>query len=345
MSERMSCPDCQEFVSDNGDTRSQSNKCEKFVSCRKGMHIFFDRMFHRRNTNPNPNVLSSYEKSTLESIRNWETVKGKRAVLCGVTYNKQKYKLKGTSYDVICMRELLISRFGFPISSIHILAEMDSYPHPTKRNIEEALRWLVKDNQHGDSLVFYFSGHGLWKPDFFEDEVDGFNELICPVDFRTAGLIVDNDINDTIVRPLKSGVKLHAIIDACHSGTILDLSDVYNLKEKVWLDNRSPSGVCKGTSGGHAISISACEDSQLAVDTSAFPESGKQMEGAMTYTFRKALENPCVTYAGLLASMHKGILAAQTQGFSLRGMFHRERLQEPLLSSSKVFDVNEPFVL
>lgn len=37
---------------------------------------------------------------------------------------------------------------------------------------------------------------------------------------------------------------------------------------KVWLDNRSPSGVCKGTSGGHAISISACEDSQLASDTS-----------------------------------------------------------------------------
>lgn len=110
---------------------------------------------------------------------------------------------------------------------------MDSYPHPTKRNIEEALRWLVKDNQHGDSLVFYFSGHGLWKPDFFDDELDGFNELICPVDFRTAGMILDNDINETIVRPLKKGVKLHAIIDACHSGTILDLSDVYNLKEYV----------------------------------------------------------------------------------------------------------------
>ncbi|KAL8239542.1 hypothetical protein R6Q59_016109, partial [Mikania micrantha] len=106
-----------------------------------------------------------------------------------------------------------------------------------------------------------------------------------------------------------------------------------------WLDNRSPSGVYKGTSGGHAISISACEDNQLAVDTSAFSESGKQMEGAMTYTFRKALvENPTMTYASLLASMHKDILAANANGFSLRGLFHRERLQEPLLSSSKVFD-------
>lgn len=122
MSERICCSDCQEFVSDDGDTRSQSNKREKFISYTKGLHVFFDRMFHRGDLNPDPNVISSYEKITLESIRNWETVKGKRAVLCGVTYNKQKYKLKGTSYDVINMRELLISRFGFPISSIHILA-------------------------------------------------------------------------------------------------------------------------------------------------------------------------------------------------------------------------------
>nr|GEZ67005.1 hypothetical protein [Tanacetum cinerariifolium] len=251
----------------------------------------------------------------LESIQKWETTNGKRALLCAVTYNKQKYKLKGTNNDVNSMQELLISRFHFPRSSIRILAETDSHPHPTKRNIQEALRWLVKDNRPGDSLVFYFSGHGLRQPDFFDDEIDGFDESICPLDFRTAGMIVDNEINETIVRPLKTGVKLHAIIDACHSGTILDLSCVYSTKESRWLDNRPPSGAYKGTSGGHAISISACEDNQLAADTSAFSESGKQME------------------------------EAKAKCFNLRGLFHRERLQEPLLSSSKVFDVNEPFVL
>ncbi|XP_022002507.1 metacaspase-1 isoform X1 [Helianthus annuus] len=329
VTEHTCCSDCQEFVSDDGDKCLQSNKERaKFISHTKGPHIFFDKLFHRRDT-PNSNVLSSYEEATLESIRNWETTKGKRAVLCGVAYNKQKYKLKGTNYDVINMRELLGSQFCFPSSSIHILIEMDSHPHPTKRNIQEALKWLVKDNQPGDSLVFYFSGHGLRKPDFFEDELDGFNETICPVDFRTAGMITDNDINDTIVRPLKNGVKLHAIIDSCHSGTILDLQDVYSTKKKLWLDNSSPSGVYKGTSGGHAISISACEDNQLAADTSAFSDCGKQMEGAMTYTFKKALmEKPRVSYAGLLASMHKDILTAKEKGFSLRGLFHRQRLQK-----------------
>ncbi|KAI3816971.1 hypothetical protein L1987_10757 [Smallanthus sonchifolius] len=69
------------------------------------------------------------------------------------------------------------------------------------------------------------------------------------LNFRTAGMIVDDEINDTIVRLLKSGGKLHAIIDAFHSGTILDLPQVYSTKK-------------------HAISISACEDDQLAADTS-----------------------------------------------------------------------------
>jgi hypothetical protein len=60
-----------------------------------------------------------------------------------------------------------------------------------------------------------------------EDEIDELDETICPVDFIREGMITDNEINSTIVEPLKNGVKLHAIIDACHSGTTLDLTHVY----------------------------------------------------------------------------------------------------------------------
>nr|XP_043637676.1 metacaspase-1-like [Erigeron canadensis] len=344
--DRTCCSECQEFVSNDGDTHIESRRERaKFVSDTKGLGSHLKKMFHRGDM-PIPRSMSSPEDSTLEAIRNWERTKGKRALLCGVTYERQKYKLKGPNNDVISMQDLLIKRFGFPSRSIHILAEMDSYPHPTKRNIQEALRFLVQDNHKGDSLVFYFSGHGLRQPDLFDDEIDGFDETICPLDFRTAGMIDDNEINDTIVRPLKKDVKLHAIIDACHSGTILDLPYAYSRNEYDWLDNNPPSGFYKGTSGGHAISISACEDNQLAVDTSAYSNDGKQMEGAMTYIFRKAVwGNTRLTYASLLASMHRDILVARQKCFSLRGIFHRNRLQEPLLSSSKVFDLNEPFVL
>lgn len=91
----------------------------------------------------------------------------------------------------------------------------------------------MEDCQSGDSLVFFYSGHGLRQPDFDNDEIDGFDETICPVDFEKEGMIVDNYINDTIVQPLKAGVTLHAIVDSCHSGSVLDLVHVYNRHRQV----------------------------------------------------------------------------------------------------------------
>lgn len=86
-----------------------------------------------------------------------------------------------------------------------------------------ALKWLVLGVQSGDSLVFHFSGHGSRERDKNMDEIDGYDETLCPVDYETQGKIIDDEVNDTIVRPIPRGAKLHAIIDACYSGTVLDL--------------------------------------------------------------------------------------------------------------------------
>ncbi|PHT64145.1 hypothetical protein T459_32018 [Capsicum annuum] len=231
--------------------------------------------------------------------------RGKRALLCGVTYKAEKFRLKGTLHDVHSMGDLLLRKFNFSDDSILILAEEEAYKPPTKRNILESFKWLMEDLKSGDSMVFYFKGYGLRQPDFNDDELDGFDEMICPLDFRTEGMISDNAINDILVKPLIPGVTLHAIVDAFHSGTILDLPWVYN--ENKWKDNRPPSGVNKGTSGGRAISFCACKDNQLAAYTSAFCAE-KIMTGAMTYTFTNALwENPDITYKGLLDCMHRAI--------------------------------------
>lgn len=71
----------------------------------------------------------------------------------------------------------------------------------------------------------------MQQPDLKEDEIDGFDETLCPVDFVREGMIVDNDLNSIMVWPLKKGVTLHAIVDSCHSGTILDLAYVYKLEK------------------------------------------------------------------------------------------------------------------
>ncbi|XP_028085477.1 metacaspase-1-like isoform X2 [Camellia sinensis] len=284
----------------------------------------------------------------------------KRAVLCGVSYQKKKHKLKGTTNDVKRMKSLLTDHFGFLETSICVLTEEEDDPNliPTKENMQKALRWLVADCKSGDSLVFYFSGHGLRQPDFDMDENDDYDETICPSDFMTAGMILDNDINNTIVKPLKEGVKLHAIIDACHSGTILDLEHVYDRKHhrfrarkhgcgyeygtgtsagtpirqnskkvrygKWWVDNKPTSGVRKSTDGGLAISLSACGDDQIAADTTAF--SRNEMTGAMTYIFDQIIrQNPTITYSNLLEKMHEQIKHANSNstGCLLRIFCHK----------------------
>lgn len=34
---------------------------------------------------------------------------------------------------------------------------------------------------------------------------------------------MDDELNARLVRPLQQGITLHAVIDACHSGTVMDL--------------------------------------------------------------------------------------------------------------------------
>ncbi|KAI8554844.1 hypothetical protein RHMOL_Rhmol05G0128700 [Rhododendron molle] len=264
----------------------------------------------------------------------------KKAFLCGVSYEKKQHKLKGTVNDVNRMKTLLVDQFRFPEIAIRVLTEEQIDPNltPTKKNIQKALSWLVEDCKSGDSLVFYFSGHGLRQPDFSQDEIDGYDETICPSDFMTAGMIFDNDINTTIVKPLKKGVKLHAIVDACHSGTILDLEHVYNRKVKRWVNNKPPSGASKSTNGGLAISLSACADDQMAADTSAF--TGNEMTGVLTYLLVQTIaENPNITYGGLLDKMHEKIAHANKHGclhsLFLNKLFRRKLLQVKYLFSSR----------
>ncbi|KAI7744213.1 hypothetical protein M8C21_019460, partial [Ambrosia artemisiifolia] len=109
----------------------------------------------------------------------------KRAVLCGVTYKGHPKTLTASVTNVKSMHQLLL-KLGFPNASIRILTEEQSEPTrtPTRHNILMALEWLTKGSRSGDSLVFYYAGHGSHVADVNGDERDGLDEAICPVDYR-----------------------------------------------------------------------------------------------------------------------------------------------------------------
>ncbi|PWZ53266.1 Metacaspase-1 [Zea mays] len=284
----------------------------------------------------------------------------KRAVLIGITYGGARRgcgELRGPINDVKCMRQLLCQRFAFPSDGIIMLTDdqKDPFRVPTKDNIRMAMQWLVQGCSSGDSLVFHFSGLGAQVADADCDEQDGYDEAICPVDSFQKGPILDDEINETIVRPLVPGAKLHAVVDACHSDSVLDLPFLCNMSRTgnwQWEDHRPPSGVCKGTSGGQAVLISGYSDGKSKF--SMTPEACATV-GAMTHSFIKAVE--CepqgVTYGRLLTSMkaimtNAGGCNQQLQGACApaRKVVNFSGVQEPNLSCSEMFDVyRKPFAL
>ncbi|OIW07621.1 hypothetical protein TanjilG_16602 [Lupinus angustifolius] len=292
----------------------------------------------------------------------------KRAVIIGISYRFSRHELKGCINDAKCMRYLLINKFNFPEASIIMLTEEED-PHgpkfPTKNNIRMAMFWLAQGCQPGDSLVFHYSGHGSQQRSYSGEEADGFDETLCPLDFETQGMIVDDEINTAMVRPLPHGVRLHALIDACHSGTVLDLPFLCRMNrmgQYVWEDHRPRSGVWKGSNGGEVISFSGCDDHQTSADTSAL--SKITSTGAMTYCFIQAIERGHgATYGSILTAMRSAIrnvgndggvagggvvtslVSMLLTGGSLTGVGGGLK-QEPQLTACEPFDVyTKPFSL
>ncbi|XAR54215.1 hypothetical protein NMG60_11029248 [Bertholletia excelsa] len=288
----------------------------------------------------------------------------KKAVIVGISYRHSRHELKGCINDAKCMKYLLLNKFQFPEPSILMLTEEETDPYrtPTLHNMRMAMYWLVQGCQPGDSLFFHYSGHGSQQRNYDGTEVDGFDETLCPLDFETRGMLVDDEINATLVRPLPYGVRLHAVIDACHSGTALDLPFLCRMNRSgqyVWEDHRPRTGVLKGTSGGEAISFSGCDDDQTSADTAALSQIAST--GAMTFCFIQAIERgQGTTYGSILNAMRSAIRSTGSESSALGGGVVTSLLtmlitggsvsgglrQEPQLTAVQPFDVyTRPFIL
>ncbi len=91
----------------------------------------------------------------------------------------------------------------------------------TKNNILGGIDWLLNGADKGDSLVFYYSGHGSHVVDLDGDEPDQQDEILCPVDinFENKIYILDDDLRNRFTK-LPEGATLEIISDSCFSGTI-----------------------------------------------------------------------------------------------------------------------------
>lgn len=267
-----------------------------------------------------------------------------KALFIGINYKGQNCELDGCVADV--QRQLTtLERIGFPIDEAVILTDDPKFKNnagmPTKANILYWMNWLTANCESGDVLFFHFSGHGVSKKQSSdtpaeEREASGYDQFVVPLDCERSGLIQDDELFEILVRRLKPGVRGTFVVDACKSGSIIDVQFEYRE------DSSSSSSSAYGGfsrlnnkkhGGGDVVVFSAASDFQTAADVDSGSSQDKMAGGAFTKAFGEALTKTAgLTFIQLLQEIRRSL---RKQKFT----------QIPQLSATRPIDVNKPFSL
>jgi hypothetical protein len=170
--------------------------------------------------------------------------------------------------------------------------------------------------QAGDRLLFHYSGHGAQLPTRNPmGEVDGLDEVICPVDFdwSDARAIRDKDFNH-LFSTVPPGVEFAWISDSCHSGdltrdfqplsatggkhkTILPPADIDWRLQTALSTGTKAKGMVHSAKGLNVALIAGCRSDESSSDA----VFGGRPNGALTYFLLNELRKK----DGLGVPLHK----------------------------------------
>jgi hypothetical protein len=130
--------------------------------------------------------------------------------------------------DVPLVRDAL-ARHGFAAANVAVLTDGDC----TKAGIVTAIeRYLIAAAQPGDVVFLHFTGHGQQIVDDNDEETDGMDEALIPIDapynYRKKGYSGENHLRDDefgrlldrMRRKVGAAGEVIFTIDACHSGSV-----------------------------------------------------------------------------------------------------------------------------
>lgn len=248
------------------------------------------------------------------------TTSNKYALLVGINYTNTSSQLYGCINDVTNIKNLLQQQYSY--NNIVLLTD-NTNKKPTRKNILEEFTSLLKNAASGDYLFFHYSGHGSYTYDINADEKDGQDETIVPIDFQQ---ITDDEIRKIVIDNIKPDVKLFALFDCCHSGTIMDLK--YNYLDSGNFDNLTINNKINDTIGKVTM-ISGCLDEQTSADAQFSENNTIKWQGAMTWSFLNTLKNQS-------SNIHLKSLIE-----NMRSMLKQSNFSQiPQLSSGTSIDIN-----
>lgn len=148
----------------------------------------------------------------------------KHALIIGINeyanYEPQ-YQLRGCVNDAKLMKRVLVDHFKFQESNIIELHNAAA----SQQAILGAMELLIERVMQDDVVVFHFSGHGGQLKTSDTDEGSGMSSTICTADsgymdpFPNLD-IIDNVINEWLVRLTSKTRNVSLTFDCCHSGTM-----------------------------------------------------------------------------------------------------------------------------
>jgi len=160
-------------------------------------------------------IVDSFNRSSTSEILLPDTatdLSNGYALLIGIGNYTGIRKLNKTTIDAKHMHFALLEN-GYLDKNTCLLLDHQA----TKTEINNALNWLAKSTKLEDTVVIFFSGHGVQR-------LGGFNpgEYLCPVDTQISNL-EDSCISSAeftnALQSIKAG-RLAVFLDACHSGGV-----------------------------------------------------------------------------------------------------------------------------
>lgn len=193
-------------------------------------------------------------------------------------YPNSPSELGGCLNDLDNITEIQINHLGYKKENIIRVAD-DVELKPNRRTMTaQLLKFAQKSYEPGVTEGwFHYSGHGSNVVDRNGDESDGRDECMIPTDYddeKNGGVITDDDLN-SIFSQINPDIRLFVCIDACHSGTMLDLPYRYISGIKNVVESKLNKIKCR------CLMISGCRDNQTSSDAYGLNNT-KEWSGAMT---------------------------------------------------------------
>ena len=127
-------------------------------------------------------------------------------------------ELSGCKNDALAMKEIIMTKFGYVQADIAELYDAKA----TRAAILKGMEELLNNTPENGIALIYYAGHGSYITNSFSKEEDKYDESIVPSDTWKEGVadIRDKEIARMFNRFVDKKIKLTAIFDCCHSGSM-----------------------------------------------------------------------------------------------------------------------------